>query len=261
MTTKHLITSLLLILSCTFTAFSQKLPNKQEISVYAPSNVKLDGKITEWGNLQAYNPATEISYTMANDNDILYFICSATELEVMQKILECGITLSINSADKNISTTPPVAVTYPIVPMRYVNIRNELIPNARLDEPTVKLVNDRISGQIKEIKISGFKNLSESSIPVYNEQGIVGTQYVGKDKVYTYELALPLKFISHLINIQGTFNYKLQINGGDPNHVHIIGGTNPGSSYSPSDQPPLSHGVSYLMSPIYFNGSYTLAKK
>jgi len=55
--------------------------------------VRIDGKITEWGNFQAYNPATEISYTMANDNDKLYLVCSATQPEVIQKIIEGGINI------------------------------------------------------------------------------------------------------------------------------------------------------------------------
>ena len=40
---------------------AQTLPLKQEISLRAPSNIKLDGKSTEWGDkFQAFDKATEV---------------------------------------------------------------------------------------------------------------------------------------------------------------------------------------------------------
>lgn len=244
-------TSLLLILNCTIAAFSQKLPVKQEISVYAPTSVKIDGKITEWGNLQAYNPATEISYTMANDNDKLYLACSATEAEVIQKIQLGGITLSISPVDKK-SVIEPVAITYPIVPWVNSQINYDIRPPAPLDQSTVSLINNKISGHLKEIKISGVKEFPDGSISVYNDKGIIGGHYISSNKVYTYELSFPLSLIRSLINDKDTFNYKVQVNGMDKN-VITVGGTSLGGS-APSDQVAPN-------GPTYFNASYTLTKK
>ncbi len=257
MITKKLTTSLLLILTCTVAALSQKLPIKQEISVYAPSTIKLDGKITEWGNLQAYNPATEISYTMANDGDNLYFVCSATIPEAIQKILVSGITLSINPVDKK-PVIEPVAITYPIVPWVNVQVDYLIKPSGPLSESNLKVANDRISGHLKEIKISGVKEFPDGSIPVYNDKGIVGGHYISKDKVYTYELSFPLSLIRSLINDNGNFSYKVQVNGMGKD-VIVKGGVGPGSS-APSDQP-AQPGPSYMTAPTYFNATYTLAKK
>ncbi len=90
-----------------FVISAQKLPNKQESSIYAPAMVTIGGNASEWGNtLQAYNRATEISYTLANDADNLYLICRATEPEVIQKMMLSGITLTISRADKNASFAP-----------------------------------------------------------------------------------------------------------------------------------------------------------
>lgn len=247
---KKFITSLLLILNCIVVAFSQKLPAKQETGVYAPSNVKLDGKITEWGNLQAYNQATEISYTMANDNDKLYFICSATVEDVIQKIIVGGITLTISSSDKKTDNIP-VAITYPIVPFLKAQINYDIRPPAPLKESVVSSINDKISNYLKEIKVTGIKDFPEGSIPVYNDQGISGAQYIGSNKVYICELTLPLKFFSHLIN-KDTFNYKVQLNGMDKN-VITVGGSSLGGPAS-SNQPAPN-------GPTYFNASYTLTKK
>ena len=247
-----------LLLSYVVPVIAQKLPVKQETSVYAPANLKTDGKITEWGNLQAYNPATEISYTMANDNANLYFICRATEIKVIEKILVGGITLSISPIDKK-SVVTPVAITYPIVPWLNVQISYDIREPAPLDKSTISLVNNKISGHLKEIKITGAKEFPDGSIPVYNDNGIAGAQYVGSDKVYTYELAFPLSLIRSLINDKDTFNYKVQVNGMDKN-VIVKGGTNINGGSAPSDQA-VPHGALYNMSPTYFNSTYTLARK
>ena len=68
--------SLLIMLSLTtLAAHPQKLPNLQTTSLRAPASIKIDGKTTEWNNrFQAYNKATEVSYTIANDKDKLYLV-------------------------------------------------------------------------------------------------------------------------------------------------------------------------------------------
>ena len=257
MTAKILITSLLIALVYPIAVIAQKLPSKQENSVYAPAGVKVDGKTGEWSNLQAYDPATEIFYTMANDNDKLYFVCSATEPEAIQKIQQSGITLSISSVDKK-SVIEPVAITFPIIPFLSQQIDYLIKPAGPLSESNLKIANDRISGHLKEIKISGVKEFPDGSIPVYNDKGIIGGHYISGNKVYTYELAFPLSLIRLLINDKGTFNYKVQVNGRDKSVV-VVGGGRIGD-YTPSDQP-AAHGAMYYMSPTYFNATYKLAKK
>ncbi len=258
MGTKIIVVSLLLVFNVSIVSLAQKLPVKQEAGVIAPVGVKIDGKITEWGNLQAYNPATEISYTIANDNDKLYLVCSATVVEVIQKIQLGGITLSISPVDKK-SVIEPVAITYPIVPWATVQINYDLRPPAPLNESTVSLINNKISGHLKEIKISGVKEFPDGSISVYNDKGIIGGHYISSNKVYTYELSFPLSLIRSLINDKDTFNYKVQVNGMDMKTTTVVGGTN-GSGSAPSDQA-VPYGALFDMSPTYFNSTYTLARK
>ncbi|HCN82336.1 MAG TPA: hypothetical protein DIT07_01770, partial [Sphingobacteriaceae bacterium] len=86
---KALSTSLLLFLIgilyliiIPVTTSAQKLPNIQEASLRAPAGIKVDGKATEWNNqFQAYNKATEIFYTISNDDDKLYLAVQATDLD------------------------------------------------------------------------------------------------------------------------------------------------------------------------------------
>ena len=250
----HLLLTLLAISNI---AFAQKLPAKQEISVYAPAGVKIDGKTSEWGTLQAYNPATEISYTIANDNDKLYFVCSSTVPEAIQKIQISGITLSISPTDKK-SAIELVSITYPIVPWANAQIDYLIKPSGPLSESNLKIANDRISGHLKEIKMSGVKDIPEGSVSVYNDRGIIGGHYISINKIYTYELSFPLSLIRSLINDKDTFNYKVQVNGMDKS-VIVKGGARIGD-YTPSDQP-AEHGASYNMAPTYFNATYKLAKK
>ena len=59
----------LLVSTISLVVHAQKLPNKQEISFQAPTNIKIDGKASEWNNqFLAYNNATDIYYTIANDD-------------------------------------------------------------------------------------------------------------------------------------------------------------------------------------------------
>jgi hypothetical protein len=255
---KILLTGLLL--SYMLPALTQKLPVRQETGVYASSTVKVDGKATEWRNkFEAYNPATELAYTMANDNNNLYFICSATEVEVIQKILVGGITLAMSPVDKKASVTP-IAITYPIVPWSHVQVNHLLRPSGPLSDSTLSLVNNRISGHLKEIKVTGVKDFPDGSVSVYNDRGIKAAHYIGNNKVYTCEIAFPLSYSRQLINGQGTFNYKLQVNGMDMKTTIVAAGTDGSGGSAPSDQA-VPHGALYNTSPTYFNATYTLAKK
>src|SRR6187402_1229772 len=81
----------------TITATAQKLPGKQKISLRAPGNIKIDGKADEWDNkLQAYNNATETSYTISNNGETLFLTIQSTYRDVVYKILTGGITFTIN---------------------------------------------------------------------------------------------------------------------------------------------------------------------
>ena len=236
---------------------AQKLPNKQEVSVYAPAGIKTDGKATEWNDtFQAYNRATEVSYTLANDADNLYLVCQATEADVIQKIVLGGITLTVSAIDKN-STISPVTVTYPIVPWTSVQINYDLKPPAPLKDDAVSIINKKINGQLKQIKVGGVKEFAEGTVPVYNDVGIITAQNVTKEKVYTSELTFPLKYIRQLINNNGTFNYGITVNGMD-HSVKVVGGTN--GFGAPTEQV-VPRGMEYDMTPTYFNATYTLALK
>ena len=237
---------------------AQKLPNKQEVSIFAPAGIKTDGRATEWNDtFQAYNRATEVSYTLANDADNLYLVCQATEVEVIQKMLDGGITLTVSAADKN-STLTPVKVTYPIIPWTSVQIDYAMKTAGPLEDDVVVMINKRINGQLKLIKVNGIKEFAEGTVPIYNDAGIIMAQNVTKSKVYTLELAFPLKYIRQLINDKGTFNYGVTVNGDDPKTTIVVGGSN---RFGAATEQVVARGMEYAMTPTYFTATYTLAVK
>ena len=84
-----------------FDVSAQKLPNIQQTSIRAPASIKIDGKATEWRDeFQAYNKATEIYYTISNDSEKLYLTVQAIDLDIINKIVCGGITLTINGTGK-----------------------------------------------------------------------------------------------------------------------------------------------------------------
>ena len=98
---KKLSLLLLTAISC-FNADAQKLPNVQQTGLRAPAKVKIDGKTTEWGNFTADNYATGLHYTMANDDKNLYLAIQADDANVLTKLTNHGVALSIHPRVKKV---------------------------------------------------------------------------------------------------------------------------------------------------------------
>ena len=80
---------------------AQKLPNKQDVSLRPSDKVKIDGKISEWGkDFKAYNHATNLFYSIANDEANLYLVIRAADQLTVRKIIAGSITFSINAINK-----------------------------------------------------------------------------------------------------------------------------------------------------------------
>src|ERR1700761_4512772 len=107
----------------TVSAHAQKLSNIQETGIRAPAVIKIDGKLNEWGYLQAYNKAANIYYTMANDDKNLYFIMKSTDQVINNKFLAGGVDITINTTGKK-KEKDAYVVEYPLVDM--VNIRRQV---------------------------------------------------------------------------------------------------------------------------------------
>jgi len=264
----HTIYAITITISVGFTAEAQKLPTVQQAGLYAPANVKVDGKTTEWGNkFQAYNKNTSVFYTMANDADNLYLVLQATDRTAIDKILTNKLTLSVfNDKDKNIL---PVTITTPSMRGNSSFI-NSLIKNP--SDSLVNLTNKAFDANFKELKVTGISAISDPTISVYNDYGIKFAGRVDANKAYTCELAIPIKNVNHLTTLNN-LSYKIQLNGLDLNGgvVRVVvnsgsamksdGGAAPANVNALFGQMAANGGpMGELMSDTNFTGTYTLVK-
>jgi len=194
-------------------AKSQKIPNKQEASVRAPAGVKVDGKATEWGDFKAYNSAIEVYYTIANDDKNLYLVIQATDPLVARKIIAGGITFSIGIPGKE-----NVAVTYPLYdrtnPPNF-NLKNKasFAANSARADSFMTASNKEIVRNARQIKVIGFKTFTDTLLSIYNEEGVTVTAQFNNRLAYTYELALPLKYLNVTAVKGDRLNYTIKLNG------------------------------------------------
>jgi hypothetical protein len=239
---------------------AQKLPIVQKVSVRAPVNIKIDGKATEWaGKFQAYNKATDILYTLSNDDESLYLTVKVKMNAITEKILRGGITIEINHTLKK-KDTAAVSLTYPV--LRNADIRSVLnrvlgkyneIREAKGAAVSVDDFNRFYDAKLKFINLSGIKEISDETISVYNQDNIKAISRFDKNMAYTIELAVPLKYL-HLPNEGANgFKYRIKING--PAAENAPG---PNEQYGP---PMAVDNAGEGLTATDFWGEYILAKK
>jgi len=259
---------LLCAIICSQLTNAQKLPNKQEASVFVPVNVKIDGKPTEWGDrFQAFNKAAEVFYTISNDTDNLYLVIQTTEPLITRKIIAGGVTLAINASEKP-KKGEQITITYPVFDSKNspnINLRNNTDDLSQLEyDLFIYELNTEFIKKAKEIKLSGINAINDTLISVYNEHKIKAMGAFDDKKQYTCELALPLKFIKPLIGPQSNFNYTITLNGSTRVEGARIEYLNGGSGIritSNSSNVPSVTDMKFMSSPTDFSGEYTLAKK
>jgi hypothetical protein len=252
------ITCILFLLALSTNAFSQKLPNKQETSVRAPSNIKIDGKSTEWNDqFQAYNKATDIYYTLSNDDKFLYLTIQSKYHDIVDKILRGGITLTVNHTlqkkdDKHIS------ITYPVLRDADMSAVSNMYARASTSQPDEKQsnyneLNTVLGNKDKTINISGIESITDPSISIYNDVDIKAASLFDDKLTYTCEIAIAIKYLNLPNNGMDGFSYQIKVNALDETHRSVAG-----SGSTAAFPPPVSITI---FSTTDFWGVYTLAKK
>jgi len=286
----RLVLLCLIFSTIALTALAQKLPNVQKGSVLAPATVKIDGKATEWDNqFQAYNHATEIFYTVSNDNDNLYLTVQATEPEIINKIIGGGITFTVQKSGKK-SDKDGISVTYPIFDkknrpyLRSGNAPRRIQITATSngggdvqvfksggEEPTVKIQGDsamkannkKLNDNSKYIGVTGVKDI-DTLISVYNEDGIKAGESFDTKMAYTYELSINLKHLGISVADAAKFAYHLTINGSsmfNVTNIRTFGGPAGGAPSPELEAAMAKVNASGSSAATDFWGEYTLAKK
>ncbi len=196
----------------TFSLSAQKLPGKQEGSLQAPEKVKIDGKANEW-TFKAFNKATDVFYTIANDKDNLYLTIKVEDAGIIRKIISSGITFAVNSTGKKWNENTS-SVTYPVFNYKtkpYINFNDK--PTGSGIDSFVLANNKRFNLQSKFVRTAGIKGV-DTLISVYNGDGIrVGAAF-DNNMSYIYELAISLDHLEPLINTTtNKLFYRVALNG------------------------------------------------
>jgi len=289
-------------------AQAQKAPNVQETSVRAPQNVKIDGKLGEWNEtFQAYNKTTLINYSITNDDTFLYLTIKAGDQSTGNKITAGGLNFVINTAGKK-KEQDAFKLVYPLISR---DAMSGMFPQRGqggqsgppqggfgggqpggggfggppvMDSATLATMHAKTLAAAKEIKLFGFKEISDSVISVYNEYNIKAALGYDAKNTLTYELAIPLKSLGLSADDPKEFAYNIKLNGlqmrGGPDQERGGqgggqqggfggghgggggfggGGGNGGGGGGGFGGPP--PGMQNMMTPTDFWGKYTLAKK
>lgn len=271
-------TLLLLLLSAS--VYAQKLPAKQQSSVRAPANIKIDGKLTEWNNqFQAYNKGNYIHYTVSNDDNNLYLMLRMDEVIGSLKILKGGLIFTVTPLSKKAGK---LAVTYPVVTSKradememrgspvskYNTLKFDTVANKAKIDALISSSNQEFKEIYNQIQVIGISGTNNSLIPIDNKQGIqVGASYDNKMK-YIYELAIPIKYLQEVLNNEKSFKYNIKLSAEptiiikpeEKNEVKRIrtydvelSVAGPGRGIAKGDD-------NFLFNTTDFSGEYTLAK-
>jgi len=243
--------AVLLSVTClhTFAQDDKKPKDAQTVSIVAPAKIKVDGNLSEWDdNLEAYNKNTKLYYTMANDDKYLYLAIKSTDATNNTKITAGGITLAINTANKK-KDKDAYTVTFPYVapPQRGQRGAGGFAglggaggrgaaggfnrgQRTQPDSASIAQAHAQTIAQAKVIQVFGFKDITDTTVSIYNEYGIKAAINYDKAGNYIYEAAIPLKLMDLSIDNPKEFSYNIKVNGRQlPNFDRQDGGGNFGA--------------------------------
>jgi len=250
---------LLLLSKTSFEVNAQKLPNKQQASIWAPANIKIDGNANEWDNkFQAYNHATDIYYTISNDKENLYLTVMVDRGLITDKILREGLSFSINGTEVR-KDASKITITYPVLQgadrnavtgLFFVKMKKE--SDAKNADYSLESLNKLFESKANSISVKGINSIGNEDISVYNEQGIKAVARFQKPSNYVYELAVPLKYLKLTDGAEKTLNYLIKLN--------VTQGPTPVATIRYPDLLPPPPPARASVATTDFSGEYILAK-
>lgn len=204
-----------------FTAYAQKLSNTQKQSIHAPAKVKIDGRADEWGDhLQAYNHAIQVDYTVANDDKKLYLIIKTDKREIINKIVNGGISFTVKkNGKKEIGDGP--TITYPVFNWRshpfirfaeMNGIRPHETDAQKKMDSLVTISNDDLEAKAKYIRVIGLPQI-DTLISVYNTDGIKTHSTIDNKMNLVMEMSVELKLLGLSTADLSSFSYNIKLNG------------------------------------------------
>lgn len=184
-----------------FHALAQKRPDVQENEA-PPSGVTIDGNLSEWKEPKfTRHEETRLSYIVSNDAENLYFTIKTNDKDKVSKIIMWGITCTINNEGKK---KAGASVIFPIVP--------PLSSQQKTSKDANQVFRQRLAG-IKEIRVKGLENILDGSIALSNEYGIRAAAVLDSTYLFTYELAVPMRYLNLSLDKANAFAVNIKLNG------------------------------------------------
>ncbi|WP_342648277.1 hypothetical protein [Mucilaginibacter sp. CSA2-8R] len=241
--------------------------------VKVPATVKVDGKLTEWGTLPAYNKSTSLHYTLANDANNLYLAINATDQTTINKILGGGIILLINKDGKK-REKDAVEIIYPMGGrggMRGMRMggRGGRQGDNTVDTAALVATRKQAVAGMKELSVTGIKDITDTLVSIYNTYGIKTGINIDAHGNFNYELAIPLKLLELDPAKNTELAYNIKVNGITMGGGNREGGRGQGGGRANGGgqvvgmvmiSEPTGGGMMDMMTPTDFWGKYKLAK-
>jgi hypothetical protein len=233
---------LFILLNGLTTVYAQdKLKDVQETPLWAATGIKVDGKLTELNNsFKAYNKTVKSFYTISNDARFIYLQLKTTDETTIAKIQAGGITFAVNTANKK-KEEDAFQVTFPVIARAARGQRGAggaggpggpggggrertvggfggggggAIPGFGATTDSARKENEkRFLTAAKEIKVVGFKDISDSLLSVYNEYSIKAAMGFDSAGHFMYEVAIPLKQMGLTVGDGKEIAYNVKLNG------------------------------------------------
>lgn len=141
---------------------------------------------------------------------------------INKKLFGGGVTLTLNSTGK-FGGMDFVSIQYPTISSRSQTVLSELINDEATEgdqkakkkyaDSILSMMNKTLIEGAKEIQVVGVREVSDVLISVYNEYQIKAALQFQDKKTLTYEIAVPLKYLTAFTANNNKLFYNVKLNG------------------------------------------------
>ncbi len=190
-----------------FAAHSAKSQNIDEIrGKWRSAPLKVDGKADiAVDSLSNFNENTGFSFEISNDEKNLYMAIKSHNKTNLNKILNKGITFSVNTEGKK---KPGASILFPVLEPAGQQLANK--PNSSPDEAMRKQTLSRI----RQFKVAGFAEILDGPISLQNTYGLEAAAGFESEDLYI-EIQIPLALLD-IPSRQEALACLIEINGIKP---------------------------------------------
>jgi hypothetical protein len=179
-----------------------------------PADIKIDGDLKDWGDsLRYYNEDKKVYYTLANDKDNLYLVVRVNDRTEQIRIINAGLTLSINTKGKKKEES---SITFPVgnpdQPQASPSDDKKTNPDLLDQQDRDEMLRAKMT-KLRNIKVTGFPDIESDIMTTSNTYGIKVALNIDANDNLVYEAAIPLKFFHALAPDKTEWAFNIKING------------------------------------------------